>query len=76
MPARRFNCGCGKKRYRDERVALAPAAADHEAYGVVVTVYRCPGGLAWHLTSRGCMSEALRSVGRRLAFEACRARPG
>jgi hypothetical protein len=69
MSARRFNCGCGKKRYRDERVALAAAAADHEAYGVVVTVYRCPGGLAWHLTSRGCMSEALRSVGRRLAFE-------
>jgi NTE family protein len=25
MPARRFNCGCSKKRYRDERAALAAA---------------------------------------------------
>jgi hypothetical protein len=69
MPARRYNCGCGKKRYRDERSALAAAAADQDSYGDVVTVYRCPGGLAWHLTSHGFTPEALRSIGRRLAFE-------
>ncbi|GIF16619.1 hypothetical protein [Actinoplanes teichomyceticus] len=69
MPARRYNCRCGKKRYRDERQALAAAAADQRAHHVAATVYRCPGGLAWHVTSRGCTPQALRSVGRRLAYE-------
>jgi hypothetical protein len=68
MPGRRYNCGCGKRRFRDEDAALAAAAADRLAYGGEVAVYRCPGGLAWHLTSRGYTPEALRSVGRRLAF--------
>lgn len=68
MAPRRYNCGCGKKRYRDERAALAAASADQRRYGVTVAVYRCPGGLAWHLTSRGPVPEALPSVGRRLAF--------
>ncbi|MEU4690054.1 hypothetical protein [Actinoplanes sp. NPDC023714] len=69
MPGRRYNCRCGKKRYRDEASALAAAAGDREAHGGVVTVYRCPGGLAWHLTTRGFVPEALRTVGRRLAHE-------
>ena len=69
MAARRYNCACGKKRYRDEPAALAAAAADQRAYGVAAQVYRCPGGLAWHLTSRGFTPQALPSVGRRLAFE-------
>lgn len=69
MPARRYNCGCGKKRYRDEPSALAAAATDQAVHGGVVTVYRCPGGLAWHLSANGCTPEALPSIGRRLAFE-------
>ena len=68
MPGRRYNCSCGKKRYRDEPSALVAAAADGAAYGATVTVYRCPGGTAWHLTSRGFTPEALRSAGRRLAY--------
>lgn len=68
MPGRRYNCSCGKKRYRDEAAALAAAAGDEQAYGQVVTVYRCPGGLAWHLTAHGFTPEALRSAGRRLAW--------
>jgi hypothetical protein len=66
---RRYNCGCGKKRYRDEPAALDAAAHDEDTYGGLVTVYRCPGGLAWHLTSQGFRPEALRTVGRRLACE-------
>lgn len=69
MPARRYNCDCDKKRYRDEPSALAGAAADEKAHQAVVTVYRCPGGLAWHVTAHGFLPEALRSIGRRLAFE-------
>lgn len=69
MPARRYNCGCGKKRYRDERSALEAASTDQQRYGDAVTAYRCPGGLAWHLTAHGFTPGALRSVGRRLAFE-------
>ena len=68
MPGRRYNCACGKKRYRDEESALAAAAADVCAHGGEVTPYRCPGGLAWHLTSRGFTPEALPTAGRRLAF--------
>ena len=68
MPGRRYNCACGKKRYRDEESALAAAAADARSYGGEVTPYRCPGGLAWHLTAHGFTPEALPSVGRRLAF--------
>ncbi|MGK5684095.1 hypothetical protein [Actinoplanes sp. URMC 104] len=68
MPGRRYNCSCGKKRYRDESSALAAADEDAAAYGESVTVYRCPGGLAWHLTTRGFTPEALRSTGRRLAY--------
>lgn len=69
MTGRRYNCRCGKKRYRDEGSALVAAAGDAEAYGGTVTAYRCPGGLAWHLTAHGFVPEALRSVGRRLAHE-------
>jgi hypothetical protein len=69
VPGRRYNCDCGKKRYRDEASALAAASADETAYRETVTVYRCPGGLAWHLSAHGFVPEALRSVGRRLAFE-------
>jgi hypothetical protein len=69
MPARRYNCDCDKKRYHDEPSARAAAAADEKAYQAVVTVYRCPGGPAWHVTAHGFVPEALRSVGRRLAFE-------
>ncbi|WP_229075106.1 hypothetical protein [Actinoplanes sp. DH11] len=69
MSGRRYNCGCGKRRFRDEAAAREAAAADEEAYGVAVAVYRCPGGLAWHLTAHGFIPEALRSVGRRLAYE-------
>ena len=68
MPGRRYNCSCGKKRYRDEESTLAAAAADTGTYGEPVTVYRCPGGTAWHLTTRGFTPEALRSAGRRLAY--------
>jgi hypothetical protein len=67
--ARRYNCGCGKKRYRDESSAQAAAAVDERAYQVAATVYRCPGGLAWHVTSHRLVPETLRSVGRRLAYE-------
>lgn len=66
---RRYNCGCGKKRYRDERSALDVAAIDQRDFGGAIRVYRCPGGLAWHLTAHGFTPEALRSVGRRLAYE-------
>ncbi|AEV87095.1 hypothetical protein ACWT_6078 [Actinoplanes sp. SE50] len=69
MAQRRYNCGCGKKRYRDEPAALAAAAADERAHQVPATTYRCPGGLAWHVTAHGFLPEALRSVGRRLAYE-------
>jgi hypothetical protein len=69
VPGRRYNCACGKKRYRDEESATAAAARDEQAYGETVTVYRCPGGLAWHLTTRGFVGEALPSIGRRLAWE-------
>jgi hypothetical protein len=72
MPGRRYNCRCGKKRYRDESLALAAADADARQFGEPVTVYRCPGGLAWHLTSHGFTPEALRSLGRRLAYELLR----
>ncbi|MEV4344771.1 hypothetical protein AB0J83_09870 [Actinoplanes sp. NPDC049596] len=68
MAGRRYNCSCGKKRYRDEESALAAAAADTEAYDQTVTVYRCPGGLAWHLTAHGFVPQALRSAGRRVAY--------
>ncbi|MEU8819033.1 hypothetical protein [Actinoplanes sp. NPDC048796] len=68
MAGRRYNCSCGKKRYRDEEAALAAAAEDTRAYGETVTVYRCPGGLAWHLTAHGFVPEALRSAGRRVAY--------
>ena len=66
---RRYNCRCGKKRHRDEQAALAAAARDVADHGGVVTVYRCPGGLAWHLTSTGFRPASLRTVGRRLAYE-------
>ncbi|MEU4624717.1 hypothetical protein AB0G04_32685 [Actinoplanes sp. NPDC023801] len=69
MAGRRYNCRCGKKRYRDELSAMAAAAADEQEHGDVVSVYRCPGGLAWHLTAHGFVPEALRSVGRRVAYE-------
>ncbi|GAA4604605.1 hypothetical protein BJY16_005072 [Actinoplanes octamycinicus] len=69
MPGRRYNCACGKKRYRDEAGALAAAAADERVFQEAAGVYRCPGGLAWHVTAHGFTPEALRSVGRRLAFE-------
>jgi hypothetical protein len=68
MPARRYNCRCGKRRFRDERSALAAADADQSTYGDVITVYRCAGGLAWHLSAHGFTPGALRSTGRRLAF--------
>lgn len=64
---RRYNCRCGKKRYRDESAADAAAAADTAAYDRDCTAYRCPGGLAWHVTAHGYLPEALRSAGRRLA---------
>lgn len=67
--SRRFNCRCGKKRYRDEEAAVVAAAADTGAFGGTVTAYRCPGGLAWHLTAHGYLPEGLRTVGRRLAHE-------
>jgi len=69
MPGRRYNCACGKKRYRDESSALAAAAVDESRYQVATAVYRCPGGLAWHVTCHGFIPEALKSVGRRLAYE-------
>ncbi len=69
MAGRRYNCGCGKKRYRDEQAARAAASADELAYGQVVTVYRCVGGAAWHLSAHGFVPGALKSVGRRLAYE-------
>jgi hypothetical protein len=69
MAGRRYNCACGKKRYRDEPAALAAASADEVAYGQVVTVYRCVGGAAWHLSAHGFVPGALKSVGRRLAYE-------
>lgn len=69
MPGRRYNCRCGKRRYRDERSALAAAETDQRTYGGVVAVYRCPGGLAWHLSAHGFTPEALRSIGRRMAYE-------
>ncbi|WP_433304057.1 hypothetical protein ACQP2F_13810 [Actinoplanes sp. CA-030573] len=69
MPARRYNCGCGKRRFRDERSALAAAETDQRTYGGIVAVYRCPGGLAWHLSAHGFTPGALRSIGRRLAYE-------
>ena len=69
MRGRRYNCGCGKRRYRDERSALAAADADRAVHGGVVAVYRCPGGLAWHLSAHGFTPEALRSTGRRLAYD-------
>ncbi|SNY64787.1 hypothetical protein [Paractinoplanes atraurantiacus] len=68
MAGRRYNCSCGKKRYRDEESALAAAAGDARTYDENVTVYRCPGGLAWHLTAHGFVPEALRSAGRRVAY--------
>jgi hypothetical protein len=45
------------------------AAVDQQAHGDVVSVYRCLGGLAWHLTAHGSVAEALRSTRRRLAYE-------
>lgn len=66
---RRYNCRCGKKRHRDEPAALRAAAADAGTYGGVITVYRCPGGLAWHVTSTGFLPESLRTTARRLAYE-------
>ena len=66
---RRYNCRCGKKRYRDEESALVAVARDTETYGGNVTAYRCPGGLAWHLSAHGFVPDALRSAGRRLAHE-------
>ncbi|MFI5837243.1 hypothetical protein ACIA5A_26570 [Micromonospora sp. NPDC051300] len=64
---RRYNCRCGKKRYRDEPAALLAAATDQGSHGGLVSVYRCPGGSAWHLTAAGFVPEALRPLGRRLA---------
>ena len=69
MAGRRYNCACGKKRYRDEPAALAAAAADELIYGQEMTAYRCVGGAAWHLSAHGFVPEALKSVGRRLAYE-------
>jgi hypothetical protein len=69
MTGRRYNCRCGKKRYRDEEAALAAAAQDSAEHGEACTAYRCPGGLAWHVTSSGYLPQALRTVGRRLAHE-------
>jgi hypothetical protein len=69
LAGRRYNCRCGKKRYRDEESALAAAATDAGEHGGAVTAYRCPGGLAWHLTTRGVLPASLRTVGRRLAWE-------
>ncbi|MFI5937811.1 hypothetical protein [Actinoplanes sp. NPDC051494] len=65
---RRYSCRCGKKRYRDEQAALNAAARDQDTYGEEVAVYRCPGGLAWHLSAHGFTPEALPTVGRRLAY--------
>jgi hypothetical protein len=65
---RRYNCRCGKKRYRDERAALNAAVRDQDTYGEEIAVYRCPGGLAWHLSAHGFTPGALPTVGRRLAY--------
>ncbi|GAA2584358.1 hypothetical protein GCM10010435_72780 [Winogradskya consettensis] len=65
---RRYNCRCGKKRYRNEQAALNAAARDQDTHGEEPAVYRCPGGLAWHLSAHGFTPEALPTVGRRLAY--------
>ncbi len=66
---RRFQCDCGKVRYRTEQDAQKAANRDHNTHGGVITTYRCPGGLAWHVTSKGFLPESLRTIGRRLAYE-------
>lgn len=64
----RCDCGRGKARYRNEVQALAAAEAGSQDLGVPFSVYKCPGGSAWHKATRGFTPESLRSRPRVLAW--------